>query len=97
MRYLAHLKESGVATQVAESWQQEMLHRVFAQHGHHFTHDLNTDAKRLKMRSGFLGRKCFWKEWMRVEHIHEKHDPQKMPELIQKPCENKARFCVCVG
>lgn len=38
--YLAHLKESGIAAQVAETWQKQKLHSIFAQHGDNFTHDL---------------------------------------------------------
>lgn len=39
-RYLPHLEESGVAAQVAETRQQQMLHCVLAQHCDNFTHDL---------------------------------------------------------
>lgn len=38
--YLANLKESGIAAQIAKSWQQQMLYCVFTQHGNNFTHDL---------------------------------------------------------
>lgn len=38
--YLANLKESGIAAQIAKPWQQQILHCVFTQHGNNFTHDL---------------------------------------------------------
>lgn len=34
------MEESGITAQFTETWQQQVLHCVFAQHGDNFTHDL---------------------------------------------------------